>query len=182
MPEEYRRFTAAAMEAGVIEIILPYETEHNIWSNLMGIAKEAEIGGIGVLRKWYQHIYDQSVSINDVPYDTQFCKLLRAGLDEAYVALLMALLPNIRELDLYGTPYHSCSLKWRAAHGFRSLKTFIASAEHYEQGNSGFFKLLIRSRETLESEFRDHFLWCSTARCKHHASKMNGTSTVLETN
>jgi hypothetical protein len=40
----------------------------------------------------------------------------------------MALLPNVRDVDLYGVPYHSHSLRWRAKHGFRYLKSFTASA------------------------------------------------------
>jgi hypothetical protein len=70
----------------------------------------------------YEYIYDDEVAINDVSYDRKFCQLLRAGVDDAQVVLLLALLPNVREVFVRGGPYDVNALAWRASHNFESLR------------------------------------------------------------
>jgi hypothetical protein len=84
----------------------------------------------------YANVYDnRQSSLHNLLFDTQFCKLLRYGLEESCIILLMALLPNIRDLKLWSAPYHPHSLRWQTTHGFKNLKRFTVSALWDEQGN-----------------------------------------------
>jgi hypothetical protein len=144
---EYKLLTEAALSAGVITTILPYEPVSSILRNLeLGLAMERG-------DRWYEFLYNNYVHIDYVIYDAQFCKLLRIGIDEPLVILLLALLHNLRSLDIYGTPHFLHSLEWRNAHGFKSLEHFTACAtDNQMEWPLGFFSELLRggSLKTLE--------------------------------
>jgi hypothetical protein len=93
------RLTQAAIDAGVIKSVLRFEHD----SSLLQTPEDQQ-------------------QVGNAPYDSKFCELLRTGVDEPLVILLLALLPNLRYLDLYGAPYFAHCLEWRNTHGFRSLK------------------------------------------------------------
>ncbi|KAF2819160.1 hypothetical protein CC86DRAFT_472308 [Ophiobolus disseminans] len=123
---EYKVFTDAAVTAGVITTILPFELNSSV---LERIDDQDE---------WYDYVYDDKVRITDVPYDTKFCKLLRAGTEEPLVILLLSLLPNLRCIDIRGTQFFSQSLEWRNTHSFRALTHFtVHRPEGTEADNLG---------------------------------------------
>lgn len=81
----------------------------------MHVANHTTISG-------YEHLFGDEVHFNDVSYDTKFCQLLRAGVEDAQVVLLLAMLPNLQEVFLRGGPHDVKSLEWRASHKFASLR------------------------------------------------------------
>lgn len=64
------------------------------------------------------------------PYDLTFCQILRTGHEDALVALILALLPNLRVLELHSilvNPYKTM-LPWRLPkHGFTKLVRLTAA-------------------------------------------------------
>jgi hypothetical protein len=133
--EEYERLTQAVVNAGVITHVLPFEPERSIGIDFRNFGKQSIPVAYGD-EVSYANVYDnRQSSLHNLPFDTQFCKLLRYGLEESYIILLMALLPNIQDLKLWSAPYHPHSLRWRTTHGFKNLKWFTVSVLWDEQGN-----------------------------------------------
>jgi hypothetical protein len=94
-PEGYERLTQAAVHAGVITPVLPYEPESSIGIDFRNLEKQSVPVAYGD-EVSYANVYDnRQSSLHNPPFDTRFCKLLRYGLAEPYIILLMALLPNI---------------------------------------------------------------------------------------
>jgi hypothetical protein len=126
---EYQRLCEAAVDAGVIGNILPFKptsTVREFFSSFDPNASDPPwVHESGT--DWYTYIYDGTIRIEDIPYDTQFCELLHLGLDEPFVVLLLAILPDVREIDIWGAPNHRYSLQWRAKHRFQALKHLKAS-------------------------------------------------------
>src|SRR2546429_5690068 len=78
---------------------------------------------------WYDYIYNPHKHIDEVSFDNKFCQLLRAGLEDPQVLLMIALLPNVREIVLRGAPFERTSLICNAPlHQFHALRKFTASA------------------------------------------------------
>jgi len=147
---QYMTLTQAAIASGVIETAAPFEPESSLlqtmWIQQQMFDEDDREG-------WQDYFYDQDVHIENVPYEAKFCKLLRTGIDEPLVILLLALLPNLRYLDLYGTPHVAHSLEWRNAHAFRSLERLTACATDHElEWPIAFFNHVLRAGnvQTLE--------------------------------
>jgi hypothetical protein len=126
---EYQRLCEAAVDAGVIGDILPFKSTSSVREVVSSFDPNDTDPRWGYDSEpdWYTHIYDGKTRIEDIPYDTQFCELLNFGLDEAFVVLLLAILPDVREIDIWGVPNHRYSLQWRAKHRFQALKHLKAS-------------------------------------------------------
>jgi hypothetical protein len=76
---------------------------------------------------WYPTLFKEDGSETaDSRFRNQFCKTLRMGINEPFVVLLLALLPNLRELDVYGMPHHRMALPWRNSSHFNELKRITA--------------------------------------------------------
>lgn len=125
-PKDSAFFTEAAQNTGIIQKVWPYEPS----SPLVDKSKAAHNHGIrGVENEWDPYIFRSMVTINTVPYDQRFCLLLRAGLEDPYVTLMMALLPNVRELIVHAAPSDVHALPWQIPkHGFKQLRHFVAAA------------------------------------------------------
>jgi hypothetical protein len=144
---QYKILTQAAIAAGVIKSASPFERKSSLLRTLPLLQQLFQEDDEG----WYDYFYDKDVHIEDVPYDTKFCKLLRTGIDEPFVILLLALLPNLRVLDLYGTPHIAHSLEWRNAHGFQSLECLTACAtDNVLEWPLGFFNHVLGNVRLLE--------------------------------
>jgi hypothetical protein len=126
--DDYALFTEAARSAGIIQHIWPYEPTSSLIEEARAIhadshASELEPG------MWENYIYDSQIDIDDIPYDRKFCQLLNAGIEDSYVALMLALLPHVRELVIYAAPCDHNALPWRIPrHGFATLTEFVACA------------------------------------------------------
>jgi hypothetical protein len=129
--EEYDKLTQAACELGVIDEALPFEPTSSILRTMTSWEYQVQFNEEDALG-WYDFLYDKEVSIDDVPFDTKFCKQLRIGLDEPLVILLLALLPNLWHLDLWGAPHHPQTLPWRVRHGFKALQHLTVAATDSE--------------------------------------------------
>ncbi|KAL6710349.1 hypothetical protein ACN47E_009295 [Coniothyrium glycines] len=120
---QYVAFTRAARKVGVITEIFPFEPT----SHVLDSAREMLAQDVDPSRFWYTHAFDKSVSCRDIGYDRKFCQLLRAGVEDAQIVLLVALLPNVREILFHGVPGEVESLEWRAGHEFSCLRRLTAS-------------------------------------------------------
>jgi hypothetical protein len=54
--------------------------------------------------------------------------MLHAGVEDPLIVLLIALLPNVREIFLSGVPGDINALVWRPQHGFAALRRVTACA------------------------------------------------------
>ncbi|KAF1961705.1 hypothetical protein CC80DRAFT_531548 [Byssothecium circinans] len=112
---DYYFIARAAQAAGVIKCITPFSKKNII----------AETVNNSPVLHW-DLFHDGS---NPIPYDEKFCLLLRAGVEDAYVVLLMAILPNLREVFFNGMPYQETALRWRfPVEGGRKLRRLSALA------------------------------------------------------
>ena len=141
--EEYEYFAQAAVTTKIITNALPYgdASKHgmNLWRRLdnhhdfQGYFNEEDI----------EYLVEAMLNIGDTPFDEQFCTLLRLGLDDPFVVLLMGLASNLRELNVRDTAYWS--LPWRVDHPFRSLrKLTVVEAEETLKWPVDFFKTVMR--------------------------------------
>ena len=104
--EQYNLCTRAANTAGLIKDIYPYEQLSIVMSKArMSFAGDSEPRG-----DWYQ--------------------LLGSGLEDAYVPLLLSILPNLSNILFRGVPTDpKYTLPWpRTAHGFKSTRRFAIGA------------------------------------------------------
>jgi hypothetical protein len=98
-----------------------------------------------------EHIFDDQIGINEVSYDRKFCQILRAGIEDAQVVLLLALLPNIREIFMRGGPDDLNTLTWRASHNFESLRDLTVCGPDTLIWPLSFFNDLLRTTRKLET-------------------------------
>lgn len=121
---EYLMITEAAKMAGVITDVFPFEQE----SHIVNVAKPMKSRGLDSLEPWYTYVFDRDIAFSQLPYDRKFCQILRAGLEDSLVVLIVALLPNVREILLRDVPCDTTTLTWRAKHGFSQLRQLTACA------------------------------------------------------
>ena len=119
---EYAMLTEAAKDAGVIADVLPYERK----SYVVKQARTDICDDIGVMGAWYIYAFRRDVAFHDLSYDRKFCQMLRAGIEDPLIVLLMALLPNVHEILLHGVPGDMTVLPWRAKHNFTALRRMTA--------------------------------------------------------
>ncbi|KAF2129323.1 hypothetical protein P153DRAFT_356912 [Dothidotthia symphoricarpi CBS 119687] len=115
--EEYALCTEAAKAAGVIKTIFPYERE----SSVIKKARLMLSQDLGDRAFCHTYLFDDDIPMQELPFDRQFCQLLRAGIDDPFAILLFTILPNVGEIFL-GTALH-----WpRPKHGFKALRRLQA--------------------------------------------------------
>ncbi|OAL51460.1 hypothetical protein IQ07DRAFT_599407 [Pyrenochaeta sp. DS3sAY3a] len=114
--EEYELFAGAAVDAGVIDKALDFDTEDLSRSFI----DRRSTDNAAEDPAWEED--------EDVSFDEQFCRSLKVSMDEPFVLLLVALLPGIRVIDLHGAPRHPSALPWKAAHGFKRLTHLSVSS------------------------------------------------------
>jgi hypothetical protein len=137
---EYDSITQAAKSVGIINSIFPFESNSSIVRNMWNRV----LHGSSSDRVWYEDIYDVDISIEDVPYDQKFCQLLRAGIEDPYVILMLSLLPNVREIFLHAAPEDWNTLPWRVPHKFEALRQLSArSVEGSSDWPLAFFNNLL---------------------------------------
>ncbi|KAI4669235.1 uncharacterized protein J4E79_001278 [Alternaria viburni] len=146
--ELYDAYTKAAKAANVIDIIVPYEA--------------AEVTSKGALvsnwreRDWYTELLmKKSQGAGWPPYDLMFCQVLRAGHEDALVALVLALLPNLRVLELHTVLMNpdQIILPWRLPkHGFKKLVRLTAANDRAIPWSASFLNQIMdnTSLQTLE--------------------------------
>ena len=108
--EEYHMLTRAAIAAGIIVEIFPYELESSIVRKatlMLSFDAAATLPNL-----FYTYLLDDAVPMENLPYDRRFCQLLRAGIDDAYAMLLFAILPNVHDIFLRGACRDQTALDW----------------------------------------------------------------------
>jgi hypothetical protein len=79
-------------------------------------------------------------------FDRIFCERLGAGSEDSLVLLLVALLPNVRDVVLDGVPGDVDALRWQPSHSFPALRMLIACATDGElEWPLAFFRPLLAS-------------------------------------
>ncbi|KAF2108390.1 hypothetical protein BDV96DRAFT_605754 [Lophiotrema nucula] len=88
----------------------------------------------GLYSSWYNAIASYDATTEEFDFDGLFCELLIAGLEDPLVALLMAILPSVKDLYLHGvTPWDTYSLPWKApTHHFKSLEHISSTSVDYQ--------------------------------------------------
>ncbi|KAF2448721.1 hypothetical protein P171DRAFT_518197 [Karstenula rhodostoma CBS 690.94] len=123
--EDYELFTSAAAVAGFIRDVVPYEKGA---VELKGVEKSYDVYGT-TLYYWY---YFSTADLETLPLDEKFCHLLRAGVDDAYMVLLLSLLTNLRRLTLTRVPRLDNALPWaRALQRYFRFREFTAIPEPF---------------------------------------------------
>lgn len=122
---DYELFTSAAVASGCLRDVLPYEKGA---VKLKDVEKSYDVYRT-TLFYWY---YFSTVGLESLPFDEKFCHLLRAGVDEAYMVLLLSLLSNLRCLSLTCVPISRSALPWaNALQRHSKLREFTAMPESY---------------------------------------------------
>lgn len=97
---DYNLLTEAAKAAGVIAAIDPYESRCRVLDQYeLMCAKKYKFN-----RPWYKYLLDPSATLDEIPYDRKYCQMLRAGIEVAFVVLILALLPKVRRIFVQGGP------------------------------------------------------------------------------
>lgn len=148
--DEYWFLTDAAISAGLIsKVQRPGRTSELI----KRVQRLLADGNWNEDEMWYEYIYSPLKRIDEVSFDNKFCQHLRAGLEDPQVALMIALLPNIREIDLVGAPYERKDLVCNAPlNQLPALRKFTAHATDSELAwPLSLFNDLIQSANNLET-------------------------------
>lgn len=155
---EYTLVTSAAKALGIIDYITPYEPESSLVNKADTLLKA---GDEHLPQPWFKHIFDSNVVTSQVPYTQRFCMLLRAGIEDPYIALLIHMLPNVREILMHGAPDDLNALPWTLPrHKFDSLRKFSAlSFDPYNTWPAAFFNILFEGKNlaTLETCFAGEY-------------------------
>lgn len=61
---------------------------------------------------WYERVDEKE--FHHISYDVKYCKMLWVDFKEAWIAILLRLVPNLRDLDIKQAPAHPNALPWRA--------------------------------------------------------------------
>jgi hypothetical protein len=111
-------------------------------------------------------VFDNNKRIGQITYDQKFCQLLCASLEDPLVALLLALLPNVKELWLLEAPMvaKATLLPWQLPqHKLENLKRFAVCSQDRRAWSIAFFNDILKnnSLEVLEAScggllFRDN--------------------------
>ncbi|KAF3044477.1 hypothetical protein E8E11_000738 [Didymella keratinophila] len=122
--EEYEMYTAAAKAAGLIIEVVPYGAT----SHIVDMARRMRRENMDSEKQWYDLLFGDETSFSKIPYDKRFCLILRAGLDDALVVLMVAMLPNVSEIYLDSTPADAIALPWKSSrYHFSNLRRLTAA-------------------------------------------------------
>jgi hypothetical protein len=125
--DDYDLMTVAAKNAGIIESIYPYELESHVIKEIF-LQRPLSSYIYWEQYDWVKHLFDPDIPARAIPPDQVFCQNLRAGIEDSFIVLLLALLPNVQEIHLYGVP-ESGSLPWKApTHRFKLLHPISAQS------------------------------------------------------
>jgi hypothetical protein len=101
----------AARGAKLLSKVLPYEKESGLLGRIHGLMSKFDRHDNG--EAWCEHVYDEEQAIDNVSFDVKFCQILRAGLKDSQLVLLLALLPNLKEIVLrWAASYDRHHLPW----------------------------------------------------------------------
>jgi hypothetical protein len=155
---DYEMFTNVAKTAGLIDTILPYEPT----SSLVERALSLRALPTSNLPEWHKRIYDPDADIDDVSYDQKFCQLLRAGLEDPLVAILLAILPDVQKIVLHLAPEDNMKLPWKnPPHRFQALRKLFTRSDSEYNNLIAFFNVLLQGggMEAFESHGGGSY-WC----------------------
>jgi hypothetical protein len=123
--EEYEMYTAAAKAAGLIAEVVPYSKT----SQIVEAARPMRPHDLDPEKRWYDLLFGDETSFSSISYDKRFCHILRAGIDDPLVVLIVAMLPNVSEIRLDGAPADVTALSWQTPnHRFTKLRRLTAAA------------------------------------------------------
>lgn len=123
--EEYEMYTAAARAAGLIAEVVPYSTT----SRIVDAVRSMRLDDLDPKVHWYDLLFNDETSLKSVSYDKRFCHILRAGIDDPLVVLIVAMLPNVSEIRVDGAPADNTALTWQTpSHRFSKLRRLTARA------------------------------------------------------
>lgn len=148
---DYVMLTNAAKHTRIITDILPYEST----SYLFQYAKNILISDLRLGELWYNRAFDPILVYSELSYDRKFCQMLRAGVEDPLVVLLVGMLPNVREIHLQQVPCNRHALTWRSYHGSTKLRRLKACIDAPEASwpIAFFNQILARGKlETFEAE------------------------------
>ncbi|KAF1846507.1 uncharacterized protein K460DRAFT_417571 [Cucurbitaria berberidis CBS 394.84] len=121
---DYTLLAEASKAAGVITAVDRYNSKSRVVEKC-GLTRHKPL----LVDPWYIHLFDDKVPFDEIPYDRKYCQLLRSGIEDPLVVLLLALLPNVNEIFLRGGPRDVNMLAWRAHHRFASLRRLIVCGQ-----------------------------------------------------
>ncbi|KAJ8116443.1 hypothetical protein OPT61_g2140 [Boeremia exigua] len=155
--DEYALLTAAGMTAGIIKEALPYDPESDIIQKVRSMLPEDAPRG----SPWFNNIFGDD-AVQNMPFDQKFCELLRAGIEDAYVALLLALLQNLKTLFLGGVERDPISIGLsRPLHGFRALQTLkLCCMETQEAWGIDYLESILAGSALKELYVHNASSWC----------------------
>jgi hypothetical protein len=150
---EYGRLFQAAVATGIIVKEYPLHLE----DELEETGRRLERPRLGNVDNVLEYLHMGSASRaerRELLSDRDFQTLLLQGEEEAFFVLLLAMLPNIRELEVHGVPHNPRTLMWRNGHHFEHLRHLTIRAIYYS-GNCpplGLFKHALQGGrlETLQ--------------------------------
>jgi hypothetical protein len=124
--------TATAKEAGIIDVIHAYERKSSVTIRVKEVIQNPDTqDGYGNISPTclQQGVFDACAS-----FDRKFRLLLRAGIEDAYIILLLVILPNLADMFLHEARSCHTSLDWSLPnHGFKSLRRIVVA---FEDGRS----------------------------------------------
>lgn len=176
--EDYDLITGAALEARLIDKSDPYTKQLVLYRRSIQRSKyvpEDSPCRRNVSDEPFLYLHYFSIGrLEDMPFSSRFCVMLRAGVDDAYVVLLIGLLKKLRRLVLNAVPSRNdIALPWFLAIGQHvALREFTASpCEKYGKHPKlrfplGFFRDLVQA-PTLE---RCELEMCSSWIRLHYSS------------
>lgn len=121
--EEYMLYTTAACDAGIISEVLPYEAK----SRIVEKVRPLERNNLDPDMPWYDFMFDDGTTLRDLSFDRRFCHILRAGLEDPLVILVISALPNVSEILMRAVSSDTNALEWPTPkHQFSKLRRITA--------------------------------------------------------
>jgi hypothetical protein len=148
--DEYWSLVDAAISTGLISKAQRCGRTSDLIKRVQRLWEDSNWNDNGM---WYEYVYSPVKHIDEVSFDIKFCQHLRAGLEDPQVMLMIALLPNVREIVLLDAPYERNNLLCNAPlHQFHALRKFTVSATYGDmEFPLSYFNDLIQSANNLET-------------------------------
>jgi hypothetical protein len=128
---EYNLLFQAAVATGIIPKDYPLHLEEELEEEGRRL-ESLRLGNVDNVPEYLQMMNASRAERRELLSDRDFRTLLLKGEDEAFFVLLLAMLPNIRELNVYGVPHNPRSLMWRNGHHFEQLRHLTIRAIDYD--------------------------------------------------
>ncbi|KAJ4379545.1 hypothetical protein N0V86_004726 [Didymella sp. IMI 355093] len=118
-------YTAAAKTSGLIAEVVPYSKT----SQIVEAARPMRLDDLDPEKRWYDLLFGDETSFRSTTYDKRFCHILRAGIDNPLVVLIVVMLPNVSDICLDGAPANVTALSWQTPnYRFAKLRRLTAAA------------------------------------------------------